>query len=180
MIIGNDVKLIKGGKHTQNNVSSLYRRHQRLRTHRSSCCPCSSDSCERRGLAINNPFMDVEYMVYQFKYDSVHGRYPGSVEARGGNLVIEGHEICVFSQRDVANIGGERSMSTMSKRALACSLRLPSACRILKLEGRRRSSSRLQRRTTLLCLDRQSRVLPQGPEGLKQCFLPYELPCSLS
>jgi glyceraldehyde 3-phosphate dehydrogenase len=56
-------------------------------------------------LAINDPFMDVEYMVYQFKYDSVHGRYPGSVEARGGNLVIDGHEIRVFSQRDVANIG---------------------------------------------------------------------------
>mmetsp|Transcript_3220 Transcript_3220/g.6629 ORF Transcript_3220/g.6629 Transcript_3220/m.6629 type:complete len:344 (+) Transcript_3220:1-1032(+) len=55
-------------------------------------------------LAINDPFMDVEYMVYQFRYDSVHGRYPGSIEARGKNLVIDGHEIHVFTQRDPANI----------------------------------------------------------------------------
>jgi glyceraldehyde 3-phosphate dehydrogenase len=55
-------------------------------------------------MAVNDPFMDVEYMVYQFKYDSVHGRYPGSVEARNGNLVIDGHEIRVSAQRDAANI----------------------------------------------------------------------------
>lgn len=41
-------------------------------------------------VAINDPFMDLEYMVYQFKYDSVHGRFPGTVEAKDGNLVIDG------------------------------------------------------------------------------------------
>lgn len=55
-------------------------------------------------LAINDPFMDVEYMVYQFKYDSVHGRFNGQVEARDGNLVINGNVIRVFAQRDPANI----------------------------------------------------------------------------
>ena len=39
--------------------------------------------------AINDPFMDLEYMVYLFKYDSVHGKYPGTVEAKDGALVIE-------------------------------------------------------------------------------------------
>eukprot|EP00660_Eupelagonema_oceanica_P000444 gene444-1520_t len=29
-------------------------------------------------VAINDPFITVDYMVYMFKYDSVHGRYPGS------------------------------------------------------------------------------------------------------
>merc|ERR1711971_859817 len=29
--------------------------------------------------AINDPFMDPEYMIYQLKYDSVHGRFPGTL-----------------------------------------------------------------------------------------------------
>ncbi len=34
----------------------------------------------RRSLLAQDPFMDVEYMVYQLKYDSVHGRFKGTVE----------------------------------------------------------------------------------------------------
>jgi glyceraldehyde 3-phosphate dehydrogenase len=34
--------------------------------------------------------MDLDYMAYLFKHDSVHGVYPGKVEARDGNLVIDG------------------------------------------------------------------------------------------
>ena len=39
-----------------------------------------------------------------FKYDSVHGRFKGSVEAKDGKLVIEGKPITVFAERDPANI----------------------------------------------------------------------------
>ena len=39
-----------------------------------------------------------------FKYDSVHGRFNGSVEAKDGKLVVEGHEIAVFAEKDPANI----------------------------------------------------------------------------
>lgn len=55
--------------------------------------------------AINDPFMDVEYMVYQFKYDSVHGRFEGTVEAKDGNLVIDGEVIKVYKAKDPAEIG---------------------------------------------------------------------------
>jgi glyceraldehyde 3-phosphate dehydrogenase len=43
-------------------------------------------------------------MVYMFKYDSVHGRFKGSVEAKDGKLVIEGKPITVFAERDPAAI----------------------------------------------------------------------------
>ena len=43
-------------------------------------------------------------MVYMFKYDSVHGRYKGTVEAKDGKLYVEGKPITVFSEKDPANI----------------------------------------------------------------------------
>jgi len=55
-------------------------------------------------VAVNDPFMDLDYMVYMFKYDSTHGTWPGSVEARDGKLVINGNAISVFAERDPASI----------------------------------------------------------------------------
>jgi len=55
-------------------------------------------------VCVNDPFMDVEYMVYLFKYDSVHGRFKGTVEAKGGKLVINGNEIEIHTEKDPANI----------------------------------------------------------------------------
>ncbi|EGC37802.1 glyceraldehyde-3-phosphate dehydrogenase [Dictyostelium purpureum] len=57
-----------------------------------------------RVVAINEPFMDVEYMVYMFKYDSVHGRFKGTVENVNGEFVVNGNKIHVFAEKDPANI----------------------------------------------------------------------------
>merc|ERR1711992_138134 len=58
--------------------------------------------------AINDPFMDLKYMVYQLKYDSVHGRFPGEIAIKedGGKefLVVDGSEIQVFHEKDPASI----------------------------------------------------------------------------
>jgi len=52
-------------------------------------------------VAINDPFMDIDYMVYMLRYDTVHGRYPGTVEASADKkkLVVDGREIHVFSEK---------------------------------------------------------------------------------
>jgi len=55
-------------------------------------------------VAVNDPFMDVEYMVYMFKYDSTHGRYKGEVSHKDGKLIIDGKEIAVYDKRDPADI----------------------------------------------------------------------------
>jgi glyceraldehyde 3-phosphate dehydrogenase len=51
-------------------------------------------------VAVNDPFMDVEYMVYMFQYDSTHGRFKGTVSHKEGKLIINGHEIAVYSKKN--------------------------------------------------------------------------------
>jgi len=51
-------------------------------------------------VAINDPFIPLDYMVYMFKYDSTHGRFKGEVSVAGDKLVINGKEIAVFGERD--------------------------------------------------------------------------------
>lgn len=55
-------------------------------------------------VAVNDPFIAPDYAAYMFKYDSTHGRYKGEVTASGDDLVIDGHKIKVFQERDPANI----------------------------------------------------------------------------
>ncbi|MDR0287066.1 MAG: type I glyceraldehyde-3-phosphate dehydrogenase [Clostridiales bacterium] len=47
--------------------------------------------------AINDPFVDVDYMVYMLKYDTVHGRFKGTASSKDGKLVVNGKEIAVFA-----------------------------------------------------------------------------------
>jgi glyceraldehyde 3-phosphate dehydrogenase len=55
-------------------------------------------------VAVNDPFMDVEYMVYMFKYDSTHGRFKGDVHAHEGNLVINNHTVAVYAKKNPEEI----------------------------------------------------------------------------
>jgi len=55
-------------------------------------------------LAVNDPFIDLAYMAYMFKYDSTHGRFKGTVETKDGKLIINGQAVTVFAERDPANI----------------------------------------------------------------------------
>ena len=55
-------------------------------------------------MAVNDPFIPLDYMVYMFKYDSTHGRFNGEVSEDGKFLYINGAKITVFGERDPANI----------------------------------------------------------------------------
>jgi len=51
-------------------------------------------------VAINDPFIPLDYMVYMFKYDSTHGRFKGDVSVVDGKLKINDQLIAVFGERD--------------------------------------------------------------------------------
>ena len=51
-----------------------------------------------------NDITDNETLAHLLKYDSVLGRFPGEVEARGESIVVDGKEIRVFEERDPAQL----------------------------------------------------------------------------
>ena len=55
-------------------------------------------------LGINDPFIDLDYMVYMLRYDTVHGRFEGEVSTKDGKLIVNGNEIAVFACKDPGEI----------------------------------------------------------------------------
>ncbi len=51
-----------------------------------------------------NDITDARTLAHLLKYDSVHGRFEGSVEADDGKIVVNGKEIKVFAERDPGNL----------------------------------------------------------------------------
>jgi len=55
-------------------------------------------------LGINAPNKSLEYLKYLLEYDSVHGRFPGTVEIGDGGLIVDGQFVRVFDSRDPAEL----------------------------------------------------------------------------
>ena len=55
-------------------------------------------------VAINDPFLAADYMAYMTKYDTVHGKFEGTVTENGGNLEVNGREVKVYNEMDPKNV----------------------------------------------------------------------------
>lgn len=55
-------------------------------------------------VAINDPFLDLDYAAYMLKYDTIHGRFDGEVKVKDGKLYVNGNEIYFFAEKDPADI----------------------------------------------------------------------------
>lgn len=51
-----------------------------------------------------NDLLDVDYMAYMLKYDTVHGPFEGTVEVEDGMLVVNGNKIRITAEKDPANL----------------------------------------------------------------------------
>ena len=51
-----------------------------------------------------NDLGDAATLAHLLKYDSVHGRYPGTVEVGGSGLIVDGDELRVLAERDPKNL----------------------------------------------------------------------------
>jgi len=51
-----------------------------------------------------NDLLDAEYLAYMLKFDSVHGRFNGTVEVKDGKLVVNGKDIRITAERDPVNL----------------------------------------------------------------------------
>jgi len=61
---------------------------------------------EVKVVGVNDPFIDLDYMVYMIRYDSVHGKFEGEIEIDEANntLIVNGEKIKVFSEMQAGDI----------------------------------------------------------------------------
>ena len=55
-------------------------------------------------VAVNDPFIPLDYMKYMLKYDSTHGKFPGSIDIAGDKLSVNGEMVQVTGEKDPASI----------------------------------------------------------------------------
>ena len=51
-------------------------------------------------VAINDPFIDLEYSKYMFTHDTIHGKFEGSCEVRDGLLYVNNNGIAFYAEKE--------------------------------------------------------------------------------
>src|SRR5438874_2374791 len=65
---------------------------------------CLARSPETFELVLINDLTDVATLAHLLRHDSVHGRYPGTVDVKDGAIVVEGNHVKISAEKDPANI----------------------------------------------------------------------------
>ena len=55
-------------------------------------------------VAVNDPFLDLDYLIYMLQYDTVHGQFKGTAENKDGKLVVNGKEVAFFANMNASEI----------------------------------------------------------------------------
>lgn len=55
-------------------------------------------------VAVNDPFIDLEYSRYMFTHDTIHGKFDGECKIKDGKLVVNGNSITFYEEKDPALI----------------------------------------------------------------------------
>ncbi len=55
-------------------------------------------------VAVNDPFLDLDYLIYMLNYDTVHGRFNGTAENKNGKLIVNGKEVAFFASMKAEEI----------------------------------------------------------------------------
>jgi glyceraldehyde 3-phosphate dehydrogenase len=55
-----------------------------------------------------NDLLDIDYIAYMLKYDSTHGRFDGTIEVAGNNLIVNGKTVRVTSERNPSNLAWDQ------------------------------------------------------------------------
>lgn len=53
---------------------------------------------------INDPFIDLEYMKYMLRYDTVHGQFKGDISIEDGKLVVNGKKVAIYASMNPEEI----------------------------------------------------------------------------
>ena len=63
-------------------------------------------ACKRNDMEIVgiNDLLDVNYIAYMLKYDTMHGKFDGTIEVKDGKLVVNGNSIRETAEKDPANL----------------------------------------------------------------------------
>jgi glyceraldehyde 3-phosphate dehydrogenase len=64
------------------------------------------ESTKRDGVEVVaiNDLLEVEHLAYLLEYDSVHGKFDGTIEVKDGNLVVNGKTVRITAERDPKNL----------------------------------------------------------------------------
>lgn len=61
---------------------------------------------------VNDPFIDLEYMAYMLKFDTIHGKLDADIKVADGALIVNGERVTVSNEKDPANIKWGESDAT--------------------------------------------------------------------